>query len=182
MSMSTSIESRVPFLDHRLVEFAARLPDRLKLRGFTTKYVLRRAMRGLVPDAILERRKMGFPVPFARWMRDEWNQLACEVLLDRRSRERGIVDAPAVFRLLRDHREGTCDGGNAIWALLNLEIWFRTFIDGCGVQTLPAPARSRSTTSYRTTDLNSHEPCPREPASEKPCTQPSSLPSHSFEE
>jgi asparagine synthase (glutamine-hydrolysing) len=101
-------------------------------------------MRGLLPDAILERRKMGFPVPFASWMRGEWNAVACDVLLDRRSRERGVVDAAAVSRLLREHRDGRCEGGNAIWALLNLELWFRTFIDGRGVQVLPAPARLRS--------------------------------------
>ena len=64
MSMSASIESRVPFLDHVLVEFAARLPDRLKLRGFTTKRILREAVAGLLPDEILTRKKMGFPVPF----------------------------------------------------------------------------------------------------------------------
>jgi asparagine synthase (glutamine-hydrolysing) len=139
MSMSTSIESRVPFLDHRLVEFAARLPDRLKLQGFSTKYVLRQAMRGLLPRSILARRKMGFPVPFGQWMRTEWNAVAADVLLDHRTRERGFLETASVSRLLREHRSGQCDGGNAIWALLNLELWFRTFIDGGGVQALPAP-------------------------------------------
>ena len=85
MSMSASIESRVPFLDHQLVEFAARLPDRWKLRGFTTKRILRQAVRGLLPESILTRRKMGFPVPFAHWMRGPWNDVASDVLLDRRS-------------------------------------------------------------------------------------------------
>ncbi|MBI4266362.1 MAG: asparagine synthase (glutamine-hydrolyzing) [Acidobacteria bacterium] len=138
MSMSTSIESRVPFLDHTLVEFAARLPDRLKLRGFTTKRILRHAVRGLVPDAILSRRKMGFPVPFPEWMRSGWHTVAREVLLDRRSRERGLINPAALSRLLEQHREGTCAGGDAIWALMNLELWHRTFIDGGGVQVLPA--------------------------------------------
>jgi asparagine synthase (glutamine-hydrolysing) len=125
------------------VEFAARLPDQLKLHAFTTKYVLRHAMRGVLPATILERRKMGFPVPFGKWMRDGWNGVASDVLLDRRSLERGIVDEAAVSGLLRDHRQGMRDGGNAIWALLNLELWFRTFIDGRGVQSLPAPVRVR---------------------------------------
>jgi asparagine synthase (glutamine-hydrolysing) len=141
MSMSTSIESRVPFLDHKLVEFAARLPDRLKLHGFTTKRILRESIRGLLPDTILTRRKMGFPVPFGGWMRGPWNSVAREVLLDRRARERGLLNPGAVTTLLDDHRDGRRDAGDAIWALLNLELWYRTFIDREGVQTLPAISR-----------------------------------------
>jgi asparagine synthase (glutamine-hydrolysing) len=139
MSMSASIESRVPFLDHVLVEFAARLPDRLKLRGFTTKRILREAIQGLLPDEILARKKMGFPVPFAQWTRDRWHPVIRDVLLDRRTRERGLINAPAIERLLDAHRRGTVNGGDAIWALLNLELWFRTFIDGEGVQSLGEP-------------------------------------------
>jgi asparagine synthase (glutamine-hydrolysing) len=139
MSMSASIESRVPFLDHPLVEFAAALPERLKLSGFTTKRILREAVRGIVPDAILTRPKMGFPVPFGAWAAGRWNPVIGEVLLDRRSRERGILNAAAVARLLDEHRLGIRRGGDVIWALLNLELWCRTFIDGSGVQTLPGP-------------------------------------------
>jgi asparagine synthase (glutamine-hydrolysing) len=138
MSMSASIESRVPFLDHVLVEFAARLPDRLKLRGFTTKRILREAIRGLLPDEILTRKKMGFPVPFAQWTRGRWHGPTRDVLLDRRTRERGLIDPAAVERLLDAHRDGRSGAGDAIWALMNLELWFRTFIDGEGVQTLAA--------------------------------------------
>jgi asparagine synthase (glutamine-hydrolysing) len=137
MSMATSIESRVPFLDHTLVEFAALLPDRLKLNGFTTKRVLREAMKGLVPESILNRPKMGFPVPFAAWTRGSWNAVARDVLLDSRSRDRGIIDPAAVDRLLRDHAAGRTNGGDRIWSLLNLELWHRTFIDNHGIQTLP---------------------------------------------
>jgi asparagine synthase (glutamine-hydrolysing) len=148
MSMSTSIESRVPFLDHTLVEFAARLPDRVKLSGFTTKRILREAVRGLLPDAILTRRKMGFPVPFAAWVAGHWNDVAREVLLDRRTRERGLTNASAVERLLVEHRSNASRGGDAIWALLNLELWYRTFIDGDGIQTLSAPARTVTDTAH----------------------------------
>ena len=137
MSMSTSIESRVPFLDHVLVEFAARLPHRLKLNGFTTKRILREAIRGLVPPEILTRRKMGFPVPFSGWVRGPWNSVAREVLLDRRTCERGLINPAAVETLLDEHRAGRRAGGDAIWALMNLELWYRTFIDGDGIQTLP---------------------------------------------
>ena len=136
--MSASIESRVPFLDHVLVEFAARLPDRLKLRGFTTKRILREALRGLLPEQILSRRKMGFPVPFAQWTRDRWQPVVRDVLLDRRTRERGLINPAAVERLLDAHRDGTVNAGDAIWALVNFELWFRTFIDAEGVQTLPS--------------------------------------------
>jgi asparagine synthase (glutamine-hydrolysing) len=139
MSMSTSIESRVPFLDHRLVEFAARLPESMKLSGFTTKRILREAAQGLLPNRILTRPKMGFPVPFSSWTAGRWNSVAREVLLDRRARERGITNIRAVERLLDEHRAGTRRGGDALWALLNLELWYRTFIDGEGVQTLPDP-------------------------------------------
>jgi asparagine synthase (glutamine-hydrolysing) len=140
MSMATSIESRVPFLDHHLVEFAATLPDDLKLSGWTTKRVLREAMKGVLPDSILNRPKMGFPVPFSAWTRGGWNGVAREVLLDRRTRERGVIDPPAVDRLLADHAAGRTDGWDRIWSLLNLELWYRTFIDQDGIQTLPEPS------------------------------------------
>jgi asparagine synthase (glutamine-hydrolysing) len=147
MSMSASIESRVPFLDHVLVEFAARLPDRLKLRGFTTKRILREALRGLLPEEILTRRKMGFPVPFGEWTRDRWQPVVRDVLLDRRTRERGLINPAAVEQLLAAHRDGAIAGGDAIWALVNLELWYRTFIDGEGAQTLPEPRTTEPRTS-----------------------------------
>jgi asparagine synthase (glutamine-hydrolysing) len=140
MSMSMSIESRVPFLDHVLVEFAARLPHRMKLRGFSTKHVLRRALRGIVPSSILTRPKMGFPVPFADWTRGPWHGTVRDLLLDRTTRERGLLNGPAVARLLDGHRLGMQPAGDAIWALVNLELWYRTFIDGDGIQTLSARA------------------------------------------
>src|SRR5581483_4743182 len=139
--MATSIESRVPFLDHVLVEWVAQLPDRWKLSGLTTKRILREAMKGVLPESILNRPKMGFPVPFTRWTRDGWNATARDVLCDRRTRERGIVDPAAVERLLQDHAAGRTDGWDRIWTLLNLELWFRTCIDGNGIQTLSSPAR-----------------------------------------
>jgi asparagine synthase (glutamine-hydrolysing) len=137
MSMATSVESRVPFLDHKLVEFAAALPDRWKLSGWTTKRILRESMKGVLPDSILNRPKMGFPVPFARWTQGRWNIVVRDILLDRRARERGLFDASAVARLLEDHAAGRTQGGDRIWTLLNVELWYRTFIDKEGIQTLP---------------------------------------------
>jgi asparagine synthase (glutamine-hydrolysing) len=142
MSMATSIESRVPFLDHKLVEFAATLPTDWKLSGWTTKRVLREAMKGVLPPSILNRPKMGFPVPFAAWMRNGWNSVARDVLLDRRTRQRGVIDPGAIDRLLSAHAAGATNGGDRIWTLLNLELWYRTFIDKEGVQTLPEPSNA----------------------------------------
>jgi asparagine synthase (glutamine-hydrolysing) len=139
MSMAASIESRVPFLDHVLVEFAAQLPARFKLSGFTTKRILREAARGLLPDSILSRPKMGFPVPFAQWARNGWHDVLRDVLLDRRTLERGLLAGPAVAALIDDHATGRTEGGDILWSLLNLELWYRTFIDGEGVQVLPRP-------------------------------------------
>jgi asparagine synthase (glutamine-hydrolysing) len=143
MSMAASIESRVPFLDHKLVEFVATLPDEWKLYGWTTKRILREAMKGVLPSSILKRRKMGFPVPFGGWVKDGWSAVARDVLLDRQCRERGLLDPAAVESLLADHVGGRIDGGDRIWSLLNLELWYRTFIDKQGVQTLPSPAGAR---------------------------------------
>lgn len=140
MSMAASIESRVPFLDHHLVEFAAQLAPRMKLRGFTTKWILREAVKPLLPREILTRPKMGFPVPFALWMRGRGADLARDVLLDTRARQRGLTDAAAVASLIDAHAAGTTNGGDALWSLINLELWYRTFIDGDGVQTLPVPS------------------------------------------
>ncbi len=140
MSMAASIESRVPFLDHVLVEFAAQLPSRYKLSGFTTKRILREAARDLLPASILSRPKMGFPVPFAGWARNGWQHVLREVLLDRRTLQRGLFSGPAVAALITDHEGERTEGGDILWSLLNLELWYRTFVDGDGVQVLPSPA------------------------------------------
>jgi asparagine synthase (glutamine-hydrolysing) len=81
---------------------------------------------------------MGFPVPFANWMRGPCQTVARDVLLDRRTRERGLTDPIAVERLIEGHARGETQGGDALWTLINLELWYRTFIDGDGVQTLAA--------------------------------------------
>jgi asparagine synthase (glutamine-hydrolysing) len=136
MSMAASIESRVPFLDHRLVEFVSDLPASLKLSGWTTKRVLREAAKDLLPRSILDRPKMGFPVPFAHWTRGAWHDTVRDVLLDPRARQRGVTDARAVQSMLSDHRAGRREAGEIVWSLLNLELWYRTWIDGDGIQHL----------------------------------------------
>lgn len=150
--MAASIESRVPFLDHQLVEFAAALAPRMKLRGFKTKWILREAVKDILPPEILNRPKMGFPVPFGVWMKEGWQDVARDVLLDRRARQRGITDAAAVERLIAAHAAGETAGADAIWSLMNLELWYRTHIDGEGIQTLPGrPLQELPVSSLRAT-------------------------------
>lgn len=130
MSMAASIESRVPFLDHKLVEFTVRLPDRLKLRhGWTTKYVLRRAMKGLLPEPILTRKKMGFPVPVGKWFREEFRPVIDEYVLSERAAGRGIFDREFVTSLVARHQAGE-NHSERLWALVNFEMWLRRFFDG----------------------------------------------------
>jgi asparagine synthase (glutamine-hydrolysing) len=129
MSMAASVESRVPFLDHKLVEFTTTLPDRLKLRGWTTKYVLREAMKGLVPDPILNRPKMGFPVPIGRWFRGSERHVIDEYVLGDRAAGRGLFNRTFVKGLVEEHQCGAVDHSERLWALVNFEIWYRTFFE-----------------------------------------------------
>jgi len=130
MSMAASIESRVPFLDHHLVEFVGKLPDSMKLRGRTTKYVLRKAMAERLPREILERSKMGFPVPFGAWARGPYRNAVEELLLGERAAARGLFDPAYVRRLVAEHGSGTVDHSTRLWSLVNLELWQRIFFDG----------------------------------------------------
>ncbi len=128
MSMAASIESRVPFLDHKLVEFAAALPVSMKLRGITTKYILRRATEGVLPNEIVTRKKMGFPVPIGRWLRGAFSHIVDEYVLSERARAREIFDGEFVGELAARHRAGE-DHSERLWALINFEIWQRRFFD-----------------------------------------------------
>jgi len=130
MSMAASIESRVPFLDHPLMEFAARLPQRMKLRGLTTKWVLREAMRGTLPDEILSRRKMGFPVPIGRWVAGKYRPLLEEYVLGQRALDRGLFDPGYLRQTVAEHQRGEGNHAERLWALVNVELWHRIFIDG----------------------------------------------------
>lgn len=129
MSMAASIESRVPFLDHKLVEFAARLPERMKLRGLTTKYILRQAMADKIPSEILTRKKMGFPVPVGAWLRGGFRHLLDEYVLGTRAMERGIFEPDVVRNLVARHQAGE-NHAERLWMLINFEIWQRRFLDG----------------------------------------------------
>jgi asparagine synthase (glutamine-hydrolysing) len=130
MSMAASVESRVPFLDHLLVEHVLAIPDRFKLRGWTTKAVLREALRPRVPRQILARRKMGFPVPFGRWVRGPFRHSVRDILLADRTRQRDLFDSQVVARLVAEHEARVANHADRLWLLLTFEIWMRIFIDG----------------------------------------------------
>jgi len=130
MSMAASIESRVPFLDHELVEHVVALPDRLKVRGWETKLVLRESLKSLIPREILERPKMGFPVPLARWLRGPMRHAAEELVAGPRALDRGIFEPDMMRRLLREHTTGTANHDDRLWLLMNLELWHRSFVEG----------------------------------------------------
>jgi asparagine synthase (glutamine-hydrolysing) len=130
MSMAASIESRVPFLDDHVVEHVAALPGGLKLHGWQTKAVLREAVKDLVPPSILTRRKMGFPVPVGRWLREAFRPIVDEFVLGRRAQARGLFDPSALQRLVAEHRAGWDGHGDRLWLLVNLEIWHRIFCEG----------------------------------------------------
>jgi asparagine synthase (glutamine-hydrolysing) len=141
MSMAASIESRVPFLDHPLVEWVSALPQEMKLRGLTTKYVLREAMRGQLPEEILSRRKMGFPVPVGTWFRGPYRALVDEYVLGERATARGLFDRDALRALVARHAAGE-NHAERLWALVTFEMWQRIFLDGetPAVQAPLAPA------------------------------------------
>jgi asparagine synthase (glutamine-hydrolysing) len=129
MSMAASIESRVPFLDHQLAEWLSSIPDHFKLRGMTTKWILREAMKNRLPKEILTRSKMGFPVPFGSWIRGEWVWLMDEFVTGARPLSRGYFRPEAVRALVKQHMAGV-NHSERLWSLLNFEIWCRMAVDG----------------------------------------------------
>ena len=131
-SMACSLEARSPLLDHELVEFAASLPADQKVRGTEKKVAFRRALRGWVPDAILDAPKRGFQPPLAEWLRGELRGYAREILLDPVARERGQLRPDRVAALLDRHAAGVEDCSQGIWTLLVHELWQREFLDGAG--------------------------------------------------
>ena len=128
-SMAASLEARAPFLDHELAEYVAGIPFNLKLKGSRTKHILKEAARGLLPDEIIERKKHGFGIPLGAWLRRDIEP-ARDLLLSRRTRERGLLDVAVVERLIDEHEAGRRDHNRQLWALLTLEEWHRQFVDG----------------------------------------------------
>jgi asparagine synthase (glutamine-hydrolysing) len=129
MSMANSLEARCPFLDHHLIEFAASIPPNLKLKGLTTKYILKQALEGIVPPQIITRKKHGFGVPIGRWFRKDLKHYLSEILLSSESLNRGYFQPELLRQLIEEHQSGKCDNAHKLWTLLTLEIWHRIFID-----------------------------------------------------
>ncbi len=129
MSMAHSLESRVPLLDHQLIEFATTIPSHFKLNGLTTKHILKQAVTGLIPDEIIHRRKQGFDVPIREWFKHDLRELLHDTLLDRRTRERGYFDERAITSIIKEHERGRRNYARHLWGLLTLELWHRAFID-----------------------------------------------------
>jgi asparagine synthase (glutamine-hydrolysing) len=128
-SMAVSLEARSPFLDHHIIEFAASLPENLKLRGVTTKYLLKKVLRKLLPAENLDRPKMGFGVPIGHWFRGELHGFLTETVLSDRAIMRGLFKRETVQRLVQLHTSGERDYSHQLWTLLMLELWFQRFID-----------------------------------------------------
>ena len=128
-TMATSLEARSPFLDHHVIEFAASLPEKLKLRGLTTKYLLKRVLKELLPAENLKRRKMGFGVPIGQWLRSKLQPFLRETLLAEKALNRGLFKKDTVRRLVELHTCSERDYSPQLWTLLMLELWFQRFID-----------------------------------------------------
>ena len=128
MTMANSIELRVPLLDHKVLEFAASLPSRLKLNGLKTKFILKKALSSRIPKEIRDRKKTGFPVPYESWLRTDLKDLVWDVLTDSRTTNRGYFSKTAVEGLLKANSNGS-DYSKAIFSLLSLELWQRTFLE-----------------------------------------------------
>ncbi|MGB1287279.1 MAG: asparagine synthetase B family protein, partial [Aggregatilineales bacterium] len=132
LTMAVSLEGRVPLLDYKLVEFAARLPTQMKMNGTARKYLLKQLSYKWLPAENIDRKKKGFPVPVPLWLRDELREFVRDILTPERIKERGLFNVEYVERLLNEHEAETADHATMIYGLLNLELWQQQFLDGIG--------------------------------------------------
>jgi len=129
MSMANSLEIRVPFCDHKLVEFVAKIPISLRMRGLTTKYIFKKAMSNLLPDSILTRKKMGFSIPIGLWLQNNLKELTSKVLAKEKIKKQGFFNIDYINKLLSFHYSGKRDYSLHIWALLFFELWYQMYIE-----------------------------------------------------
>jgi asparagine synthase (glutamine-hydrolysing) len=139
-TMAYSVEGRSPLLDHHLMEFAAGLDARLKVRGMTGKVLLKSALRGVLPDRILDRRKMGFGVPLHRWFREELRDLPSDVLMGSDSRCHTYVKPSAIRDMIAEHHSGCLDHSLRLWVLIQLELWHREVVESPRIEVASRPA------------------------------------------
>jgi asparagine synthase (glutamine-hydrolysing) len=129
LTMSNSLEARVPLLDHKVVEFAAALPESMKLRGSQRKYLLRHIARRLLPVDIIKRKKMGFDIPIEQWLRTDAAPLMQDLLSQDCICRRGYLNPSYIAGLISEHKSCFADHSTELWGLMSLEMWFRQFID-----------------------------------------------------
>jgi asparagine synthase (glutamine-hydrolysing) len=146
MSMAASIESRVPFLDHELVEFAARIPGEVQIQGLAGKRILKKAVEDLLPHSILYRPKLGFPTPWSGWLAGSRLESIRDMLLEPRSLERGYFRREAIGQLFDEHRAKHRDNYDRIWRLLNLELWHRVCLENESHEEVGEPAMKMAST------------------------------------
>lgn len=127
--MANSLEARSPFLDHKVIEFAATLPSGMKMRGLQTKSLLKKVAARLVPRDVIYRRKMGFGVPIGKWFRGEMKDFVREILLSEKSLGRGVIRPDVIRRYVHEHTAAERDHSFQLWTFLMLELWFQRFID-----------------------------------------------------
>ena len=130
VTMSQSLEARVPFLDKRLVEFTMDIPELAKTRGGVAKYLLKKTVTGLIPDEIIHRKKMGFAAPMREWMRSDFGRQVEATLLGSSLMERGYFRADYIRTLVREHRSGRRDWSLYLWTLFNLTSWYDYWVAG----------------------------------------------------
>ena len=129
MTMATSVELRVPFLDNKLVEFATSIPSTFKVKERICKYIFKKSMEGVLPDTIIYRKKRGFPVPINQWFGSDLNKQATDILLDRSSIQRGYFNKAYLAQILQQQKDGKADYSRRIFSLLVLELWHQIFVD-----------------------------------------------------
>jgi asparagine synthase (glutamine-hydrolysing) len=142
MSMATSLECRVPLLDHELVELAASMPEEMKIRGGRLKHILKEAVSGLLPRDILERKKRGFGTPMGAWLKGDLAPLVRGLLSESAVKSRELFHFSAVQELIGLHEANRVDGTDRLLALLNLEIWSRLYLDGRAAEDVTAELKA----------------------------------------
>ncbi|MGB0496070.1 MAG: asparagine synthase-related protein, partial [Kangiellaceae bacterium] len=129
MSMAASLELRVPFLDHRFLEFSATMPSKYRFKGYENKYILKKAMEPFLPEEILYRKKLGFPTPLSIMFKSELFDFVKDIIDSEQAYKRGYFDKNEIQKILQEHKDGTEDHHRVLWQLLVLELWHREYID-----------------------------------------------------
>jgi len=163
-AMAVGLEGRVPFLDHRLVEYAFRLPGRWKVKGHTTKYLLKKCLKGVLPESTIYKSKHGFAVPLDEWFRGRLKGFAAEVLLARDAKRPAYFRMKTIEKMMRQHVAGERDLGIQLWTLLNFELWHRRFMS----QEYDAPLPPGEYRVAAAAGVAPHESAQRERATPKP--------------